>query len=279
MIQRTIKAFYRKKVEYLKPTLPVPILFTHVPKCAGTSIDKAFRDNFRILGTQPDFEMLRRANIALTSQGSLADFGKSATLLLLYAAQQGSTYLSGHFPINENAFKYLKSLNSFFCITLLREPYSRLQSNYIYRKVRLWMLKYETAPNLENQGEEKFIIHQREELLKFYDSKEGRFQLSLYANMFGSGSYQEAKSTLECFDVVGVVEHINLFTNKLSAHLQHKFNVEHLNNIGDKAYQKEANLLKLIFQDELIETELKTRLVSENDLYSWVLDNLINSNT
>ncbi|MEA5553499.1 hypothetical protein VB713_21400 [Anabaena cylindrica UHCC 0172] len=275
MIQRTIQTFYRKQVEYLKPTLPVPILFTHVPKCAGTSIDKAFRDNFRIRGTRPDFEMLRRANIALTGQGSIADFGESATLLLLYAAQQGSTYLSGHFPINENALKYLKSLNPFFCITLLREPYSRLQSNYIYRKVRLWMLKYETAPNLENQGEEKFIIHQREELLKFYDSKEGRFQLSLYANMFGNGSYQEAKSTLKCFDVVGVVKHMNLFTNKLSSHLQQEFKVEHINKIDDKSYQNEARLLKLLFQDKLIEADIKTRLVNENDLYSWVLDNLI----
>ncbi|MGM3308961.1 hypothetical protein ACSQ6I_23770 [Anabaena sp. WFMT] len=275
MIQRSIKAFYRKQIEYLKPTLPVPILFTHVPKCAGTSIDQAFRDQFRIVGTRPDFEMLRRANIALTGQGSLADFGESATLLLLYAAQQGSTYLSGHFPINDNALKYLKSLSPFFCITLLREPYSRLQSNYIYRKVRLWMLKYENAPNLEDQGDEKFIIHEREELLKFYNSNEGSFQLSLYANMFGRGSYQEAKSTLECFDVVGVVKHINLFTNKVSAHLQQKFNVEHMNKIDNKSYQNEANLLKLLFQDELIEAELKNRLVNENDLYSWVLDNLI----
>jgi hypothetical protein len=265
--KETINSYFFKK-EYLKSTLPVPLLFTHVPKCGGTTIDKNLRRTFRISKSSPDFETLRHINIKLFNQGSLAHLSKSATLLLLYAAEKGSTYLGGHFPIDTASLNHLKSSKNFSCITILREPYSRLVSNYIYRKVRCWTLGYILPPS-STLVEKSFVDREKKEILDFYESDEGKFQLSIYSKMFGSGSYENARETIKQYDIVGTLDRIDRFGENLSKLLGKKIKIQHLNKIKEQPYQKEVELLKKIFREQEIYRELQSKLYEEKQFYAW----------
>jgi hypothetical protein len=252
---------------FMKPRLPTRLLFVHIPKCGGQSVENAVRNKFRIGNPQPDFEILRRANILLENKGELDSLEKPATLLLLYFAEIGAEYLSGHYPITPDIIDYLKCSKAFYSVTILRSPFERLVSNYVYRKVRLWMLGYEEKSDADNP--DLFVRQEREDLTKFYNSNEGSFQLNIYTRMLGGGDLELAKKTLLKFDLIGNTDEVDRFSRELSKKLGHEVKVNHLNRLSDRPFQKEVKLLKSIFEDERIKHDLVHKLRHEIELYEF----------
>jgi hypothetical protein len=262
------------KMILLKPKLKTPILFTHIPKCGGTSVEVALQNTFQIPAPRLNFEALRRVNLRLNNRGNLSQMTEQAKWLLCYTAEQGAMYLGGHFPITVATLSYLRSLKPFIAVTLLREPYARLESNYIYRQIRLWELGFETYRPLITGQEEIFLQEQGQALCDFYDTDEGKYNLQLYTHMFGEGCYDLAQETLAAFDIVGVLEKMPWFTARLSHRLQKTITLQKLNQIEHRSYQSEVKTLKQLFQDGQIKSYLMERMGQDTHLYQRYLSKI-----
>ncbi|WP_372767908.1 hypothetical protein [Pseudoalteromonas sp.] len=119
------------------------VAFIHIAKCGGISIDNALRAVFAQPG---DKRLCRETSIA----GSLAnyqspietledccDFSEHHLLhlqhVLKYFAQSNHSFISGHWGVNSEILKAHAHKRDF--ITVLRDPESRLKSNYIFNKL------------------------------------------------------------------------------------------------------------------------------------------------
>lgn len=128
----------RQMLDRLAPRGREPrIVFFHVPKCGGTSVEHALID--AIERRQP----LRRTNMFHLDPHASRVAAERAGLpleqhrehVLLYVlGLRNLAYVGGHFPVSQRALA-LKAPGDVF-VTVLRHPYGRFLSNYYYNRFK-----------------------------------------------------------------------------------------------------------------------------------------------
>ena len=118
------------------------IIFLHVPKCGGTSVDYAIRRHYRKKDRLVTINARASTNAAnLISQINFPyetadDYPilKMRENLLLYYMSQNMKYISGHFGFSE--IGYRKFLGGYTFITILRDPVKRWISVYLFNRYK-----------------------------------------------------------------------------------------------------------------------------------------------
>ena len=265
VINRLKNTIFRKPIDKR-------LFFLHVPKCGGTSIDKAIIQSYKNLDLRKDRILVRHDSQLSAKVGNILydldyTYGSVNDYPVLRFREEHLTYLmldeqikyiSGHFTFSERIFKYFK--NHFSFITIVRNPVDKWLSNYFYRKYRKsdhWMIE--------------------DSICDYLKTERGEYHGYDYAKYFGGtrrdGNYksreaiQNAKDNIEKFDVIGCLEDINDFINKF----EEKYNTR---LVIEKKNVSKKNMDEVT--EDVLE-EIKMVCQPDMEIYEYILNNYINN--
>ncbi len=234
-----------------------PIVFMHLPKTGGTSLDSAL-SAFFLHGGEPNVHLTAvrgsgRLLTAATGDGLVGcrDWVQLMNAVVCYKMACNAPYISGHFQLTEALIREAPSAYRF--VTLLREPVERWISNYIYSRIRLAQDGIREVPD-DLAGELQEVLRSERGIAG------GRTYLTSLtgARSAGEGARPEmieaAKRTLEAFDAVGVLEQIDRFEGRLEKLIGAPLKIPHLRKTDDFAEPggNSAADYRALFTDEVV---------------------------
>ncbi|MBX2848647.1 MAG: sulfotransferase family protein [Acidiferrobacterales bacterium] len=201
------------------------IIFVHIPKCGGTSLDSLIRKKFRF----NRFKISARAS-AEASQKTAVDIHAVRGALLNYAVSLDYKFISGHFYLH-----HPEHYNDYKIITMLRNPVDRLISHYLYNRY-----KTHSTHDAINIEFEDFL---NSDLAKDYGN--------LYCRYFSeSQNPSESIKTLSNFSKVGILEHLAPFKSYIQKELELKGNLAKKNTSPVSRTTRSQDLLST-YQDKI----------------------------
>ena len=204
------------------------LVFLHVPKCGGTSVDTSIRQEFFTLLKSNDSKVYDRVD----SQNSayiggllyglnfmLGDVKNNRNLVFNkdYVAYKllftDIKYISGHFPFDRELFEEFKNEYDFF--TILRDPVEKWLSNFHYRGKRKSKIR----------GREVYHWKITEEIEVYLESERGKFHGYDYVKYFGGiredydytseEAIKIAKENLKKFKIIGFLDDMSSLSRDL----------------------------------------------------------------
>jgi hypothetical protein len=231
----------------------IRVVFTHIPKCGGTSIDSAMRKLVGKVG-QPRIEpvLLRRAFHLAASDRDDYDFVEDSIeayqFILSYHLSLQWQYISGHLPTKQ---KILSAFPQYSFVTMLRNPVDRWKSHYLYNKVS------NDDPHVPPVKSETDVEREFETIVGAdIGTQMGSLMTMMLSGKFVSGNrahvaVSEAVSNLSHYKVVGFLDRMDQFVEDIESLTGKRLNVGELNTtqsraklIDDKLYSKVKEMLK-----------------------------------
>jgi len=260
------------------------VMFVHIPKCGGISIDRALREAL----AKPNEAKIRRKPMlasslfhftgkldSLETQSQFSEFhAKNVQDILVYHLNLNWNYVSGHTPVNSHILDTYGSEYQF--VTLLRDPIERFVSNYIFNKVSneaSFMLpaKGTCALNRESLWQEAD---------KIINSSRG-WHLAHTMSLFMTGRYPadekdakemqpEVLDNLKKFAVVGFLDDMNSFEKQLSKLTNTAIKIKQHNKTSDFKTEEEIfvqRCLKEYFTQEKVVKKLEELCNAERQTF------------
>lgn len=202
-----------------------PLVFMHIPKCAGTSLLNALSSKYLdFFEGYVDGPTSRKDMSLILGSDTRSLFNES----LLYGVRQremlrraddGYAALSGHVPISRVMLNLFKM--KYLCVTIVREPVERWMSAWAFRYSK------KTLPSDVLQLEGKGLKAMIEQYLC---SDDAIVEASIVTDFFAGTGFQQfhdqrlkseiALSNAMHFDLIGDVKSYDYFLDQLSDRLQ-----------------------------------------------------------
>lgn len=222
-----LKRTYRKACEVLYPN---GVAFVHVPKCAGSSVSRAFRVRFLASQTKIEESGVYEAGglLALALKDNAGLCGRELPLeatvhalkraMFAYYLSENVKFVQGHVHFDRRTYETVERTHKF--ITLLRDPVERYLSQYYYDYGR---------PNKN---------HISDDLETFVDTPHGIDTGRVFLDYFGethrsghseSEYVERAKENLDLFAVVGFLDDLDAFRWMIADQLGINMRFGHVN--------------------------------------------------
>ncbi len=228
----------------LRGGLSQKIVFIHVPKCGGTSVDYAIRKQYPLFrkisfaGVNPaaSLKAVSMINDKDPFEDDYYEVLKFREQILWYhLCHRNISYIHGHFNFSLKAYDSFK--DQFKFITILRDPVERWISAFFYNNYRgenPWTVNKDIYEYLDSDIGK---LQGHEYVKKFYGSIEKNID-------FGSiDAIEKAKSNLEKFSLVGVLEKLEFFVEKFRDRFGIKLKIP-LKNRGPKSSKYKGRLIR-----------------------------------
>lgn len=113
------------------------VVFTHIPKCGGTSVHTAMQASFGVKDQPRVHPVAARmaGQLIIRETNPVAFLEQNAqylSYLLCYHLNLNWRLVSGHLPVNKTVLE--RYVNHKF-VTILREPLERWKSHYLFNKM------------------------------------------------------------------------------------------------------------------------------------------------
>jgi len=246
-IRRFLKTL-KKELHYLK-SKQTTVLFDHLPKCGGTTINLYLTNHypkryvFRLLGTNPKKSVEEFRNLPKKKRWS-------TKLIYGHAAHdlQGLTHPDT------------------FAITVFREPIDRIISHYYYVKQTKNHYLHDKIINENILLEDYCSSNLSVELSNWYVTHFTGLSLLEVENNPNESIEIALKNILEMYDVIGFQEDIPFFVNQLKDRLSLKVpqNLEKKNKTKNRLQIEELNqeTIDKISQSNSLDIKLYSKLVA-----------------
>jgi len=254
-IRKQLKRLIYVYNELFRKDRKTKIFYLHIPKCGGSSVDSAFRKHFKPNSTfKEDTSAMNKGAVKffkdiedkqqLNIENSYY-LQKYREAILLYSMyREEYSYISGHFSFSDLVYELFK--NQYHFVTIFRNPVKRFISEYFFNKYR-----------------QKSHSSVAEELDSFINSPRCREYGVKYVKMLGGfeqdvdyyskEAIQRAKANLVKFDVVGILEDLDIFVKQIKDKLDIKLKIGHKNKnpakapvIGKKISDENLEKIKLL---------------------------------
>ncbi len=252
------------------------LIFFHIPKCGGTSVDTAIREDLSIsdgyISANPHIfstKILQEEEYSLITP--LYWHGmQSSYIQYMYQDKQ---IISGHFPFSEKAYNI--SGHRYAHITMLRDPVERWISHYRFAKTGfVFHLGEKYAKLLSNNS-----LSLEEQLNQFINSPVGSFFGMLQSAVIGGYNLfsrwdnnnsrkellQKAKKNLKFFKIIGFLEDIQKFEEQFHEKIGYPIKIHTRNKTIEEnpknriLFQDEESAFKLEKYEELIEQDKRVK--------------------
>ncbi|WP_306251541.1 sulfotransferase family 2 domain-containing protein [Parvularcula sp. IMCC14364] len=235
---------------------PRGVVFIHVPKCAGTSIENALRAQFRLSRFMIDPETSFSATRLYGKSGQHEKLMQASELrrhMLHYALASGYKCITGHAPLGISTIPEATASHDF--ITVLRDPVERFYSHLRFNqtdksghgRITLPVTEFLTSPRAHVMGN----------LYGKYFSG-----LPMQADLGGREAVDRSKQQLTLFSAVGFLDRLDQFNMKVSALTGKKLQPGHDNRTIPTPHEGSDDLSGFHDQiEDLCQTDI--------EIYNW----------
>lgn len=243
--------------EFVRGAYGRGVVFVHVPKCGGTSVEEALTSAYPLSRVRVDSERSAAAAKAVLPAGSttrevLVAASRMRSHVLEYMLGCGYGCITGHAPLRPQMLEAFGDYHAF--VTLLRHPVARFKSHYAYSF---------------RSGRHGEIA---EPLEAFLDTPRARDIAELFLKYFALGetgapfdrasAIAQSKATLEKMAVVGFVDDMDGFAADLTRSLGRPIKIGHANRGEGK------NRTPVDFPPEL-DSRIEALCAADLEIYDW----------
>ncbi len=196
--------------------IPQPVVFHHIYKCGGTSVGRALRARYVLSQVHILMGAVYRSADIIESDGDSGSGALAmAEMLLIYHLAKGVKCVVGHVPFSRKAFDTYHEQYKF--ISTLRDPVARFISHYNYAyRPRGYSLEDYLLSELAKENGAQYV--------RFFCG-------SPIADINSDRAMRLAVDNLRLFSVIGFMEDLADFSNKVGRELNVRLRVAHENRV------------------------------------------------
>ena len=264
------KSFLRDTISDLKNGLPPRrlathfhargIVFVHVPKCGGTSVENGLRKIFRLSRTtiSPETSFSTAAKeLGLAANDAsrheiLTRASEIRRTLLHTDLETGYKCLTGHAPLGANTIDAWSTSHDF--ITVLRDPVERFCSHLAFN------LNGGGGHGQISEPIDRFLTRPR---AKVMGALYGKYfaGLAMDADFGSAEAIRSAKRTLDKMEAIGFTDALGLFGDDVTVLTERRVQIGHDNKTGPSAPKPD-------FQDHIME-QIRDLCAPDIEIYEW----------